>query len=249
MDDLSEKETVTIIIPTYNEALVIKKTIDLVFSTVAAIADKNILILIIDSHSTDNTASIVSALQSDYPHLYLIEEPQKSGLGAAYLLAMQYALTTLKSDIIIEFDADLSHQPKYIIPLLEKIKDYDVVICSRYFDGGKIPKNWGWYRKCASILGNYFIRLMLTPKYKDFTSGFRATRKEVLRQVLPCKFLSNNYAYKIHLLWLLHKINAQIYEYPIEFIDRESGESKLPKNSILDTLRVVFILRFQTLKK
>ena len=89
---------------------------------------------------------------------------------------------------------------------------------------------------------------MLTSKYKDFTSGFRATHRLALEKALPEQFLSNQYAYKIQLLWLLHKNKARICEYPIEFIDRQKGVSKLPANSILDSLRVLFLLRFNELR-
>jgi dolichol-phosphate mannosyltransferase len=162
---------------------------------------------------------------------------------------MKYALMVMNADIIFEFDADLSHQPKYIKPILERIKNCDAVVGSRYVPSGSIPKNWQWYRKVCSVLGNYVARAVLTRKYKDFTSGFRATRRQSLITVLPQRFLSNHYAYKLQLLWLLHKNKANICEYPIEFIDREDGESKLPKNSIIDALRVIFTLRYYELKR
>ncbi|STX40903.1 glycosyltransferase [Legionella donaldsonii] len=243
------KEKVVIIIPTYNEMFVIKNTIMQVFAAVEAIEDFDVHILIFDSNSTDKTQDIVSSLQDDYPKLHLKREQEKSGLGSAYLQAMRYALTVMNADIVFEFDADLSHQPKYIKPMLEKIKDFDVVVGSRYVPGGSIPKNWEWHRKVFSVLGNYVARTVLTPKYKDFTSGFRATRRRSLINVLPQRFLSNHYAYKLQLLWLLHKSKAKICEYPIEFIDREDGESKLPKNSIIDALHVVFTLRYYELKR
>ena len=238
-------ENVVIIIPTYNEALAIEETLSQVFQAIKLIQNQNIHILIFDSASTDNTCDIVTKLQASYPHLHLKTEAQKSGLGSAYLQAMRYALNTLSADIIFEFDADLSHQPKYIAPMLEKIKNHDVVLGSRYVRGGEIPRNWGWHRRCLSVLGNYIARLMLTPKYKDFTSGFKATRRDPLSKSLPEFFLSNHYAYKLELLWRLHKNKARICEYPIVFIDRTHGQSKLPANSIMDSLRVLFTLRFQ----
>lgn len=243
------KEKVVIIIPTYNEMFVIKNTIMQVFAAVEGIENFDVHILIFDSNSTDKTQEIVSSLQDDCPKLHLKTEQEKSGLGSAYLQAMRYALTVMNADIIFEFDADLSHQPKYIKPILEKIKHFDVVVGSRYVPGGSIPKNWEWHRKVFSVLGNYVARTVLTLKYKDFTSGFRATRRQSLINVLPQRFLSNHYAYKLQLLWLLHKSKAKICEYPIEFIDRENGESKLPKNSIIDALHVVFTLRYYELKR
>lgn len=240
-------EKIVIIIPTYNEALVIEKTLLQLFMAAEAISDKEIHVLVFDSNSRDNTQEIVSRLQAIYKHLHLKTEPQKMGLGAAYLQAMHYALSELSADIVIEFDADLSHQPKYIAPMLENLKNHDVVVGSRYIAGGCIPRNWGWHRKLLSILGNYVARLLLTTKYKDFTSGFRATRHLALKKALPEQFISNHYAYKLELLWTLHKNKARIAEHPIEFVDRIKGQSKLPANSISDSLRVVFLLRFKEL--
>src|SRR3990167_5910647 len=238
-------EKVVVIIPTYNEALDIKETLLQVFQATALIPNRDIHVRVFDSASTDNTREIITQLQATYSCLHLKTEPKKSGLGSAYLQAMRYALTDLSADIIFEFDADLSHQPKYIAPMLDKIKTHDVVLGSRYVRGGKIPADWGWHRKLLSVLGNYIARFMLTPKYKDFTSGFRATRREALSKSLPELFLSNHYAYKLELLWSLHKNKASICEHPIVFVDRTRGASKLPANSIVDSLRVLFALRFQ----
>ena len=240
-------EKIVIIIPTYNESLVIKATLLEVFKATECISDMDIHVLVFDSCSTDNTQQIVAGLQETHQNLHLKTEPKKSGLCSAYLQAMRYALTDLSADIVMEFDADLSHQPKYIAPMLEKMKTHDVVVGSRYVRGGSIPKQWGWHRKLLSVLGNYAARFILTSKYKDFTSGFRATHRRVLESVLPEKFLSNQYAYKLQLLWLLHKNKSRICEYPIEFIDRQQGVSKLPANSIMDSLMVLFVLRFQAL--
>ncbi len=245
----SEKEKVVIIIPTHNEASVIQTTVEQVFASVESIEQYNIHILIFDSASTDNTQHIVAALQKNHPNLHLQNESTKSGLGSAYLQAMNYALISLNADIIFEFDADLSHQPKYIGPILDMLQTCDCVVGSRYIDGGSIPNNWELHRKLFSILGNYIARVVLTPKYKDFTSGFRATRRQQLIKILPHQFLTNHYAYKMQLLWLLHKNKARIREYPIDFIDRNTGYSKLPKNSIVDSLRVVFTLRYYEIKR
>jgi len=238
---------VVIIIPTYNEASVIQETIQAVFRETSSISEMEIHVLVFDSASTDNTAAIVSHLMHTFQQLHLQTERIKSGLGSAYMQAMRYAFEVLSADIIVEFDADMSHQPKYIAPMLENMKAWDVVVGSRYIAGGQIPDDWGWHRKLLSKAGNFVARLILTRRYKDFTSGFRATRRQVLKPVLPEIFLSNHYAYKLHLLWLLHKNQAKILEYPISFIDRKKGVSKLPTNTILDSLRVLLTLRLHEL--
>lgn len=235
------------IIPTYNESLVIAETIHRVFAETAG-SQYTIHVLIFDSCSMDNTQDIVLNLQSTYHNLHLKTEKSKTGLGSAYNQAMHYALTILQADVVVEFDADLSHQPKYLLPMLEEMDNVDVVVGSRYINGGSIPSNWGWHRKFLSKLGNWVARTVLTYKYHDFTSGFRATHYRALSKVLPKQFISNNYAYKIELFWALHKSKATIKEFPIEFIDREKGASKLPANSILDSLRVLATLRLMEVK-
>ncbi|MCW8452445.1 polyprenol monophosphomannose synthase [Legionella quinlivanii] len=230
-----------IIIPTFNESATIEKTLHQVFQSVSSSA-LVFYVLVFDSGSIDQTREIVLRLQSMYPRLYLKTEPCKTGLGSAYMQAMRYALSDLKADIIIEFDADLSHQPHYLLPMVEQLANYDVVVGSRYIAGGSIPSNWGWYRRLLSKAGNWLCQTILTSQYKDFTSGFRACHSQVLNRALPEQFISNDFAYKLELFWLLHKTQARIMEYPIAFIDRAKGRSKLPANSILDSLRVLFIL-------
>ncbi|MCX7115485.1 MAG: polyprenol monophosphomannose synthase [Gammaproteobacteria bacterium] len=238
-----DKQNVVIVIPTYNEADVIRDTIEQVFQATRDIPNTRIHILVFDSASTDSTQHIVTRLQAAHPTLHLVTEPQKSGLGVAYLKAMRYALDKLAADIVMEFDADLSHQPHYIKPMLAQLQTHDVVVGSRYVPGGHIPNEWGWNRKLLSMLGNAVARLMLTSKYKDWTSGFRATQRAMLIKSLPTAFLSKHYAYKMQLFWALHKNNARIVEYPIVFVDRQKGTSKLPTNSVIDSLRVILILR------
>lgn len=243
-------EKVVVIIPTYNEEAVIGDTI-------AALADvvnesmscgKYLIdVLVFDSASNDDTQKVIINLQKKYSWLYLRTEMLKTGLGSAYWQAMNYALQYMGADIVIEFDADLSHQPKYILPMLDELRNCDVVLGSRYVKYGSIPDDWGWHRKFISIFGNQIARFFLTRKYKDFTSGFRITRKNVLQKVVHDKFISNHYAYKLQLLWLLHQNKAKIYEYPIDFIDRTKGKSKLPANSINDSLRVILLLRLYTI--
>lgn len=236
-------EKVVIVIPTYNEAMVIEDTVDKLNKCIDLIEGFDIEILIFDSASTDRTTDCIKNLQNKYNNVCFCSEESKTGLGIAYHKAMRYAMDILQADIVFEYDADGSHQAKYIEPMLNRIQKADVVVGSRYAPGGSIPSNWGAKRKLLSNLGNMITRLVLSPKHKDYTSGFRATRTRVLREIWPNKFLSSGYAYKLHLYWLLHKYTSRIIEFPIQFIDREKGFSKLPANSIGDSLRVIFTLR------
>ena len=240
-------QTIVIIIPTYNEEAIIQQTIAELAMVHQDRDDIKLKVLIFDSASNDQTVSNVKALQKIYPWLHLKTEEKKTGLGSAYLQAMRFAISNMLADVVIEFDADLSHQPKYLETMFELIKTHDVVVGSRYISTGSIPSDWGWHRKILSIGGNHIARLLLTRRYKDFTSGFRATKTLVLKPLLTNNFLSNDYAYKLHLFWMLHQKKANICEFPIEFVDRTKGKSKLPKNNIIDSLRVLIILRARQL--
>lgn len=241
--DTPRIEKVVIMIPTYNEELVIAETIKLIFEETHQIHHGYVIhILIFDSASLDQTQSVVKDLQLKYTHLHLQTEAQKTGLGSAYHQAMHYALHHLDADILVEFDADLSHQPKYLIPMLEKIKEQDVVVGSRYIPGGSLPENWGLHRRLLSKMGNLLIKSVLKVPYQDLTSGFRMIRREALLKVIPQAFISSCFAYKIDLYWRLFQEGMRIQEHPIEFIDRTKGSSKLPKGSIMDSLRVLYHL-------
>ena len=190
-------DQVIIIIPTYNEAQALSNTLQQVFKEINNITSFKVGVLIFDSNSTDNTIDVVKNLQKDHANLFLEQEPQKTGLGSAYVQAMEFAMTKLKADVVFEFDADGSHQPKYIPQMLDKIKQgADVVVGSRYVQGGCIPKDWGWHRKLLSGLGNIVARCVLTHKYKDLTTGFRATKTSFLRKINLKALLSKHYAYK-----------------------------------------------------
>lgn len=246
---LKTQEKIVVIIPTYNEADCIEKTIHRIFSVLQTLMNYTHYVIIFDSNSQDNTAHLVQQLQKKYSQLILLSEPQKTGLGSAYHQAMNYSLDTLHADIIFECDADLSHQPEYIPTMVEYLKEKDCVIGSRYVEGGSVPGNWPWHRRYMSMGASWAARFILTPKYRDFTSGFRGTRHKALRNALPEKFISNNYAYKLELLWRLHQNKVKIHEIPIAFRDREAGKSKLPPRSIRDFMRVISILRLKTMEK
>jgi len=238
---------VVIIIPTYNESESIKATIEGLQKEFNKIKSHQMHILVFDSNSKDDTRKIVKNLQKRYKNLHLQTEKEKSGLGGAYIKAMRYAMDKMTADAVFEYDADGSHQPKYISGMVKALDGgADVVVGSRYVPGGKMPADWGLHRKLMSFVGNLIARVvLLTPQYKDMTSGFRGTKTKCLKKVDLKNLLSKQFAYKLHLYYALHKLGAKIAEYPIEFIDRGRGESKFPKNNIKDSLKVVFTLRLR----
>jgi len=240
-----------IIIPTYNEKENINKIIDQLEDIFKKIKNFQMEILVVDDSSPDGTGQIVKQKGKKYTGVHLFINKEKKGLGAAYIKGFKFAMDKLGADIVFEFDADGSHQPKYILGMLEQIeKGADVVVGSRYIPGGSMPEDWGLNRKIVSYFGNLICRLVfLTFQYKDMTSGFRATKTEFLQKIDFDNLLSMQYAYKIHLYYALHKLGAKIVEYPIDFVDRTEGKSKFPKNNVIDSLRVVFTLRWRESQK
>lgn len=242
---------VVIIVPTYNE----RDSVPLLFSRLsqelADIKDHEFNVLVVDDHSPDGTGNLVREMQPQYPFIHLLEG-NKEGLGAAYARGFRYAIDELKAEAIMEMDADLSHDPKYIKEMLAALEEgADVALGSRYIEGGAIPDDWGLDRKLYSVLGNLVARFVLGIfSIRDFTSGFRLSRVPgFMDQIDFSKLLSKQYAYKIHLLYSLHELGAVIKEVPIIFVDRKEGYSKMPTNNIKDSLRVVFTLRYLQLEQ
>ena len=242
---------VTIVIPTYNERENVGKTIDGLEKVFPELPEDQMGILVIDDNSPDGTAGIVKAKAKQYGNIYLLPNREKKGLGAAYIKAFQYAMAKLNAEAVFEYDADGSHQPQYIPPMVKLLAgEADVVVGSRYIPGGSMPPDWGAFRKFVSFVGNLIARVVLfTPQYTDMTSGFRGSKTKYLKQIDLPNLLSKQFAYKIQLYYELHKLGAKIVEYPIEFIDRDVGKSKFPRNNVRDSLRVVFSLRLRDSQK
>jgi dolichol-phosphate mannosyltransferase len=235
---------IVIILPVYNEAEGIAGFLQLLKKYVTQIHRHQIGILVFDSNSSDNTREIVQKCQENWPQLLLLTEKQKTGLGSAYLQAMRYAIDHLGADVVFQCDADGSHHPQYISTMIELIEaGNDVVVGSRYIPGGAIDADWAWYRHLISAAGNIIARTVLSWRYKDYTAGFKAIRSSALKPILDKKFFSKNYAFQINLLWNLHQANVRIIETPIKFTDREKGYSKFPRNNIMESLYVLFMLK------
>ena len=183
-------DKIVIVMPAFNEADNIGRMIkELVDEEFAKIKGAEMHLLVVDDNSPDGTAGIVKAKAKQYGNIYLLPNREKKGLGAAYIKAFQYAMAKLNADVVFEYDADGSHQPQYIPPMVKLLAgEADVVVGSRYIPGGSMPDNWGWNRKLISYLGNFIARSVLwTWQYQDMTSGFRLTSSDTLR---PAPYIS-----------------------------------------------------------
>ena len=199
---------VVIIIPTYNESENIGQTIDDLQQEFKKIKGHDMDILVMDSNSTDNTQAIVKDLQNKYKNLLLLVEKEKSGLGGAYVKAMKYSIDKLSADAVFEYDADGSHQPKYIPGMVETLaKGADVVVGSRYVPGGSMPDDWGFNRKLMSFGGNLIARTTLFMfQYKDMTSGFRGTKTSFLKKIISLYMISHSFPI-FWTIWAISLVN------------------------------------------
>ncbi len=220
--------------------------IDTLAGIFAGIKNHDMQLLYVDGNSPDGTADIVREKQKKYPWLHLLVETKKEGLGRAYAKAMVYAIKELKADYLMEFDSDFQHPPADIPKMVAEIDHgYDYIIGSRYIPGGSIPKAWGFNRKFLSRVGNLVARICLVlPGIHDVTGGFKLARvKGFMDEFDFDKLLSKSFAYKIHLLFYMVQKGAKIKEVPFAFGARTAGESKIIKNEMQETLRVIFKLQ------
>lgn len=243
---------IVIIIPTFNEEGSMGALLDEVIKETSKIPNHHIELLIIDGKSTDKTAAIVNHKKQIHKNINLIIEKEKKGLGGAYIEAMNHALKNLKADAVMEFDGDSQHDPKDIYKLIEKLDEgFEHIVGSRYIPGGTIPKTWKTWRKFLSFFGNKIAKVGLSLPTKDSTSGFKLTLLSKFQNELPLnhgQILSLRHAYKIHLLHDLISLGAKTTEVPINFLDRNKGISKSTFEDILQSLKIIFILRYRRIK-
>jgi len=238
-----------VIIPTYNERENIKIIVPVLLDVFKTIEDWQMEILVVDDTSPDKTYEAVEKLSKKYKQVHLLVNKRKAGLGAAYLKGMDHAFHKLEADVVFEFDADFSHDPKKIPNFLKKIDEgYDLVLGSRYVPGGSIPQNWGLHRKFLSVFGNLFIMFVMTNfKIKDWTGGYRALTKKTYDAVHPelnsQRF--SGYTFQIGFLHTALRKGFKVAEVPFHFIDREIGVSKLGPEYIKNIMLFIVKARLQ----
>lgn len=239
---------VFIIIPTYNEKGNIEKLINILENDIfPKIKNYEMNILVADDNSPDGTAEEVTRLAKKWKNIYL-NKGEKKGLGAAYVRAMSYAVSELHADVMFEMDADLSHDPNKVQDFLKKIDEgADMVIGTRYSQGGSIPSNWPLLRKAYSVIGNLTVRTILMRfKIHDWTGGYRALRKEVFLKEKEELTNFKGYTFQVSFLHKAARDNFKIAEVPINFVDRTLGRSKIaPKEYIVDLLEYVITARIK----
>jgi dolichol-phosphate mannosyltransferase len=233
---------VLVIVPTYNEAENIAALIREVRNL-----DIDPEILIIDDNSPDGTANIVKTIMERDPKVHLIERPKKMGLGSAYITGFKWALDR-KFDVVVEMDADFSHDPKDIKRLVENLENCDAVIGSRYVKGVSVV-NWPISRLLLSYFANLYARVITGVKIRDLTSGFKAIKTECLRVINLDGIKSDGYAFQIEIHFNLWFKGFKVCEIPIIFVERRAGKSKLNKGIIWEAFWMVLRLGLRRMFK
>jgi dolichol-phosphate mannosyltransferase len=231
-----------VVLPTYNE----KENLPLMVEALLALGLAELQILVVDDNSPDGTGTLAESLKSRYAgRLHVLHRAQKEGLGPAYIAGFKRALE-LGADAILQMDADFSHQPKYIPLLIEKLKEYDLVIGSRFAKGGSVDENWGIYRKLLSWWANrVYTPTILGIPVHDATGGFKLWRRETLIGMGIERVQSNGYVFQVEMTYIAHKLGYRIAEIPIHFPDRQLGKSKMDSSVAIEAALRVWDLRWR----
>ncbi|MBN2442519.1 MAG: polyprenol monophosphomannose synthase [Spirochaetales bacterium] len=224
------------VIPTYNEKDNIVKIIEQL-----RLLYPELFILIVDDNSPDGTGTIVGKMKNS--HLDVLHRKSKEGLGKAYLEGFHKALTD-GADIIIQMDADFSHDPVYIKDMLAAIEEYDVVIGSRYVEGISIV-NWSISRLFLSWFGNVYARLVTGIKINDLTGGYKCIRRHALEAIDLRQIKTRGYGFQVEMNYAFYKCGMKISEVPIIFYERTKGESNMTKTMVLEAILKTPFFRFK----
>jgi dolichol-phosphate mannosyltransferase len=214
----------TVVVPTYNEAT----NLPTLVGELLALGVPGLTILVVDDNSPDGTGRIADNYAERFPGIIQVRHrPEKQGLGRAYVDGFNCALQA-GADFIVQMDADFSHPPSTIPALLRAVQDCDVVIGSRYVDGGQLDERWGLWRRFLSWWANeVWARQILQLKTRDITAGFRCWRRSTLLGIGLDTILSDGYAFQVEMTYLAERLKYRITEIPIYFEDRRIGMSKM----------------------
>ena len=217
-----------VVMPTYNEALNLEAIVRATRDELPA----GSRILIVDDNSPDGTGALADELARAADDLEVLNRAGKEGLGPAYVAGFQHALSR-GAELIVQMDADFSHDPADISRLLEAAADADLVIGSRYVEGGGVP-DWGLRRRVMSRVGSAYAQVALGLPYRDLTGGYKVIRREVLESIDLGSTASHGYAFQVELTYRAARAGFRIEEVPIQFRDRRAGNSKMSARIVIE---------------
>ena len=230
---------ITIVLPTYNEAENLPKLVSALF-----ILPLDLNVLVVDDNSPDGTGQIAEDLKSIYPgQVNVLHRAGKMGLRSAYIEGFQKAFE-LGSEVVVQMDADFSHDPLVLKEMAQRITDCDVAIGSRYTKGGSLDEHWPLWRKFLSAFGNTYARMILNFPLHDVTTGFRMWRREALSKMPLVRIRSNGYIFLVEMAYVAYLMGFDIVEVPIHFEDRRFGKSKMSLKIQLEAAMRIWDVRW-----
>ena len=229
---------ITVCLPTYDE----RENLE---PMVRALGEQGVSVLVIDDSSPDGTGELADRLAAELENVEVLHRKTKEGLGPAYLAGFRHALAG-GAELILEMDADFSHDPNDVPRLIESAGEADLVLGSRYVEGGSI-RNWGRLRRFVSAGGSGYARRVLGVQVHDLTGGFKCFRREVLETIDLDAITSRGYAFQIETTYRALRAGFRVVEIPIAFVDRERGGSKMSRGIVLEAIWRVPMLRLRAL--
>jgi dolichol-phosphate mannosyltransferase len=229
----------TVCLPTYNERENVERM-------VRALHAVGVCVLVIDDSSPDGTGEIADRLAEELDGVSVLHRPQKEGLGPAYLAGFRQALDD-GAELILEMDCDFSHDPVDVRRLLAAAEEVDLVLASRYVEGGG-TQNWGLVRRIISRGGSLYAQILLGAPVRDLTGGFKCYRRAVLEALPLDEIHSKGYAFQIETTYRSLRRGFSVREVPITFVDRLEGGSKMSKTIVVEAVWKVPLLRLQALR-
>ncbi len=231
-----------VVIPTYNEA----ENLPGLVGELHALAVPGLSVLVVDDNSPDGTGRVADCLAERLPGVVqVMHRAGKDGLGRAYIEGFACALAE-GADYIIQMDADFSHPTAAIPAMLEMMPEFDVVVGSRYVNGGRLDERWNWWRRLLSWWANeVWSRRILGMTARDITAGFKCWRRSTLLGIGLDRVCSNGYAFQVEMAYLTERLGYRVAEIPIYFEDRRIGKSKMSVPVKLQGAVDVFRIRYR----
>ncbi len=220
---------VLVIIPTYNEAENVESIVERVRQ---AVPEAHVLVA--DDNSPDGTGEMADKLALLDSQVHVLHRKGKEGLGAAYLAGFAWGIDA-GYDVLVEMDADGSHQPEQLPRLLDGLREADLVLGSRWVAGGEVV-NWPKSRELLSRGGSLYSRIMLRVPIRDVTGGYRAFRRHTLEGLGIDQVASQGYCFQVDMAWRAVKAGFKVVEVPITFVERELGASKMSRGIVVEAL-------------
>lgn len=230
-----------IVIPTYNE----RENLPILVKQILALPIADAELLIVDDNSPDGTGDLADSFAKETNgKVHVLHRSGKLGLGTAYVAGFKKALE-LGAERVVQMDADFSHPPEKLTEFMQAIQDHDLVIGSRYVEGGSLDHDWPFWRKALSGFGNFYARAILGLKIRDVTAGFRMWRREALQHIPLERIRSNGYMFQVEMAYLASKLGLTFKEIPIYFAERKFGKSKIDLSIQVEAAVSVWKLPFR----